>query len=163
MAAYGIIPVPLNWDDTMPILFEEDDYLAYSDDIEENSRALLMDREGAIIGEVEITADFNTINVYESVADPAPPRGLGRIEEFPPDGEEDYYEGVQVIEPDDRILARTYRLPYRVLRSPAQMRPIPADTLKVIMNEAITWQGDEQWIPVDEATYQALVREWENT
>jgi hypothetical protein len=55
---------------------------------------------------------------------------------------------------------RTYKLPYRVIRSKAETRQIPLTRVRTLIGSEFS-VFDEEWIPLTEEQYNALIQEWE--
>lgn len=139
MTAQGILVVPPGWHEGDAATMDKTTALHHQDAFEVGTRLLFYMKEpvDAIIGEGEATGDV-----------------------FQQDAEEPQAGDVATPVASTGIDQRTYELPYQLVRNQVNTPPISLSTIQSIVGSDFS-VFDEEWIPLTDEQYQALIQEWE--
>jgi hypothetical protein len=157
MAVYGILVVPPGWKEGDPATIDKTTHQHHADSLQTGARLLFYMKEpvDAIVSEGELTGEVSRTEAEREEPDAVPANTASPL--LPVEAhsrEEMVRSGGQPVD------HRTYRLPYRVTRSRATTQAIPFVRLKMHLGSDFS-VFDEEWIPLTEAQYNALMHEWE--
>ncbi len=160
MTTYGILVVDPAWDDQTSAPLDKATVQHNRAALGAGTHALIYVREPveALVAEAILTGGISEIDSAPPDAHPAPTipatnteRGLNVTStptNAPSAPEEQQSFGVN------------YRVPLEIKRHRLLTAPIPLSRIKVTLGAGFA-VFDDEWIPLDEADYHTLVREWE--
>lgn len=152
MTTQGILVVHPGWHEGDAAVLDRATYQRYQDELQEGTRVLfyMKDPVDALVGEAQVTGNpvQAEIEPEAPVSDPVSPRAeepVRRMNDPQP----------------SRIDQRTYHLPYLMLHSIDNISQIPLGTIRARIGSEFG-VFDDEWIPLTEEQYDALVGEWEH-
>jgi hypothetical protein len=148
------------WHEGDAAVMDRATYQRHKDAFLEGTRVLFYMKEpvDALVGEAEVTGEVvhATDESDEPILDPAIPASL-RAQELMRKIE----AGSEPLVGSQRFDQRTYRLPYHMIRSRISTPYIHLGTIKARIGSDFG-VFDDEWIPLTEEQYNALVHEWES-
>lgn len=161
MTAQGILVVQPGWHDGDAAVIDRATYQRHKDAFQKGTRVLFYMKEpvDALVGDAEVTGEpVHTDAAPEApVLDPAIPASLRSQEPM-----RRMETAEQPVRGGKRIDQRTYRLPYQMVHSHASSQKIPLGTIRARIGSDFS-VFDDEWIPLTEEQYSALVGEWEQS
>ena len=160
MTKQGILVVHPGWHEGDAAVMDKATNQRHREAFQEGTRVLFYMKEpvDALVGEAQVTgAPVQTETAPEApILDPAIPASLRAQEPMRrmETAEQHPLRG------GTRIDHRTYSLPYLMLHSPASSQQIPLGTIRARIGSDFA-VFDDEWIPLTEEQYDALVGEWE--
>lgn len=149
MTDHGILVVQPNWHEGQPLAIDKTTYQHHQDTFRAGTRMLLYMKEptDAIIGEAEVTAEpvHPDADPNSPIASAAGP--LAHDSTAPAPG---------------GIDQRAFEIPYTMAHLKAQTTPIALNRIHTRIGSDFS-VFDEEWIPLTETQYQALIEEWERS